>query len=138
MKRYDGKCGCGTVRVVLSLPAAIETYAPRACDCNFCQSRNGIYVSDPAGALKIITGGHLTETKQGDEIAIMLHCSKCNDLISAAFKLNGELRGNVCAPLLGEANKFQPAVPISPQKLPPAEKIARWSELWMPITIEQV
>ena len=94
-KQYEGGCSCGSVRVDLKLPAKIDNYALRECDCEFCQTHNGAYVSDPAGALRIVTDLPLVEVKQGDEIAIMFHCAKCNDLISAAAALKGGLRGNV-------------------------------------------
>ncbi len=68
---YTGGCSCGAVQVELELPKALETYAPRQCDCDFCEEHDGAYISDPDGRLVVRCGKPIREEKQGSNTASM-------------------------------------------------------------------
>lgn len=134
---HHGTCSCGAVTVALRLTAALEAQALRQCTCDYCGERNGIYLSDPKGGLEIRSSSVLIREKQGADIADMLLCSSCQDMIGAVCEINGVLKGVLRAPLLRQFDQLPAPELTAPQTLSGQEKVVRWDALWMPVMLEE-
>jgi hypothetical protein len=91
-----------------------------------------MYVSDPSGRLLIDVKGidGLGRYRQGSETADFLYCTDCRVLIGVVFENNGDIYGAVNARCLdGYENLGEPTI-VSPRKLSPEEKKARWTAAW--------
>ena len=134
---HYGTCGCGAVTVALRLTDTLEAQALRQCTCDYCGERNGIFLSDPKGELEIRSSGVLIREKQGADIADMLLCPSCRDMIGAVCEIEGALKGVLRAPLLRHFDQLPAPQLTAPQTLSGQEKVARWDALWMPVTLEE-
>ncbi len=134
---HHGTCSCGAVTVALRLTATLAAQALRQCTCDYCDAHKGIFLSDPEGGLEIRSSGRLIREKQGADIADMLLCSSCQDLIGAVCEIKGALKGVLRAPLLRHFDQLPAPELTAPQKLSGQEKVARWDALWMPVTLEE-
>ena len=132
---YEGTCSCGQSSYQVTLTASLGTYIPRACDCDFCQSRKIAYLSDPNGSARIYSSKTLLELKQGSEQASFLTCPHCHDVLAASCLINKKLRGAVNASLLTDQAMLEQAEPASPKLLSAGDKRARWAKLWLHMTI---
>lgn len=102
---------------------------PRACDCSFCTRHGASYVSDPTGQLELEWKEPPVRYRQGDERADFLICGRCGVLLAVTY----ESIGAVNARCLDEYASFKAAQVVSPQKLGPQEKLARWQANWTPL-----
>ena len=131
----NGSCHCGKIKVILSLPADLNTYRPRACDCDFCKRRNISYLSDPEGSLKIKSDAKLLTHRHGSNQASFLTCNQCNDMVAVVCEIHNQLRGAVNATLLNDRARLKPSQIVSPKSLSADEKIERWHKLWLTVVI---
>lgn len=131
---FQGGCHCGQLRMTFSTALDPASIIPRACDCSFCQKHGAAYVSDPAGQLSVImqSADALRRYRQGSNTAEFLLCDRCGVLVAVVFEHDTRMYGAVNARALEEPTGFGTAIPASPQLLAPGEKIARWSQLWIP------
>jgi len=136
MYKSSGQCRCGKTSVVIGLPEPLEQYSPRQCDCDFCMSRNILYLSNPEGKLIIESVSDLVSEQQGSKQAAFLSCAYCHTVIAATIQSGDKLIGAVNSTLLAEFNKLQPATLASPKHLSATEKVTRWQSLWLAITIK--
>jgi hypothetical protein len=129
-----GGCHCGRLRVVFSAAREPAGMLPRACDCTFCTKHGAAYVSDPGGQLSIVASGAdaLRRYRQGSGTAEFLLCARCGVLVAVIFDDGTRVYGAVNVRALERPADFGAAVPASPQSLTAAEKIQRWSQLWIP------
>ena len=129
-----GGCHCGQLRVDFSSALDPASMIPRACDCTFCEKHGAAYVSDPAGRLSIVASGAdaLRRYRQGSQTAEFLLCDRCGVLVAVIFDDGTRVYGAVNVRSLERPTDFGTAVPASPQSLAPGEKVARWSQLWIP------
>lgn len=141
-----GQCACGTVSFILCLPTDLAQLAPRACDCDFCTTRQIAWLSHPKGKLIISSREALLKVRQGSEQAEFLTCPNCNSVVAAALspELSSALESKsdtlaaVNATLLNEHKRLATAVVASPKLLSPEEKNQRWQQVWMPLTFAPV
>lgn len=136
MDRHTLQGSCHCARLALRYETAqppVDT-PPRACDCSFCRKHGAAYLSDPAGALSIVESesGSRREYRQGSENARFQVCAHCGVLVAVVFEHEGRLYGAVNARCLDGDARFGEPVPVSPQRLSPEEKIARWQQAWVP------
>lgn len=136
MNTYLGKCDCGATEVAISLPMELSHYAPRACDCDFCTSRQVAYLSDPQGVIEIKSRVPLHSLQQGSNQATFLSCSTCSTIMCVTYSKGSVRVGTVNATRLDDKALLQPAVSVSPQRLSPEEKTERWLALWSPLRVE--
>ena len=131
---FRGGCHCGQLRVAFSTALDPASIIPRACDCSFCQKHGAAYASDPAGQLSVImqSSDALRRYQQGSNTAEFLLCDRRGVLVAVVFEHNARMYGAVNTRSLEEPTGFGSAVQASPQSLAPGEKIARWSQLWVP------
>ena len=127
-----GQCHCGNIRVEMTLPRAMNQYAPRACDCSFCRMHGAAYVSDPQGHLRIHIRdeGMSQRYHQGSGTAELLLCRNCGVLIGGLYRDGGRLFGTININVAESSAVWGRVVSASPQQLTPAEKAARWKALW--------
>ena len=113
-------------------PAPLETYVPRACDCDFCTKHGAAYISDAKGSLvvRIKAESETRRYTQGSGQAEFLLCRNCGVLVGVFYRREGRLYGTVNAKVL-EA-EFAAPRPASPKQLSDEDKVQRWQELWFP------
>jgi len=130
-----GKCSCGKTKVVLSLPETLDNYSPRACDCDFCTSRNITYLSHPNGKLEIESIEPLDVQRQGSNQASFITCNCCKSVIAASLPLENNLVGALNSTLLSNFSLLQEPTTVSPKALGAKEKVERWQTVWLNITV---
>lgn len=134
---YLGGCRCGDVSIELALPEILSNCVPRACDCNFCTTREICYLSDPQGQLVVSYLSPLKTLKQGSNQASFKLCSKCEDLICVVYRFEGSLKGAVNVSLLDKQSLLPQAQIVSPKELSPQQKLARWNKVWLSVVLEE-
>jgi hypothetical protein len=129
--RLAGRCHCGNIAVHVELERAPDTYAPRACDCEFCRKHGAAWVSDPHGSvtLQIHNERDTARYAQGDRLAEMLLCRNCGVLVGALWQ-EQRLYGVVNVNVLDERAAFADVKPVSPRTLTAEAKMHRWQSLW--------
>jgi hypothetical protein len=134
MERLQGGCHCGNVRFEAQLTLPLESYRPRACDCDFCRKHAAAYVSDPHGSLALVIRdpSGLTRYRQGNGLAEMLICGRCGTLLGALYEGGEGVCGVINARVVDPPNRFGALQPVSPRTLSAAEKTHRWQQLWFP------
>jgi hypothetical protein len=132
MIQISGGCHCGNILMDMELTRAPATYAPRACDCDFCLKHNAAYVSDPQGFLVIwIKDKNLRGNyRQASGQAEFLYCKKCGVLVGVLYKNAGRFYAAVNARAVQGGNPFGPEQSVSPKELSAEEKSKRWQEVW--------
>ena len=131
--KYSSRCSCEKVQLEISLPKPLDTYEPRACDCDFCTARNACYLSDSDGVLDIYQTAQLEQLKQGSKQAIFWQCKYCRDLVAVTHEFSSGLRGAVNASLLSKQHRLPNAIPVSPKNLSLQQKQERWSAIWLKV-----
>jgi hypothetical protein len=132
---YSGKCICGSVAIKFTLPKSINSLVPRACDCDFCRTRNIAYLSHPEGKIVIQSTLQLDPLKQGSNQAEFLTCKTCQQVIAVSFNSTKAYVGALNSKVLDVYSALAAPEIVSPQKLNANEKIQRWTSLWSVITI---
>jgi hypothetical protein len=128
-----GGCHCGALTLDLVTSLVPAGTAPRACDCSFCRAHGAAWISDPAGQLvvRVHRPDRLRRYRQGSEAAQFLLCGDCGVLVAVVFEDGDQRHAAVNAGCLDARDAFAPAVAASPQALAPAEKVARWRQVWI-------
>jgi hypothetical protein len=132
MHPVSGGCYCGNILLELQLSNEPGSYSPRACDCAFCRKHGAAYISDAQGSLRIRINdqGRSGTYRQGNEIAEMLLCTQCGVLVGALYRTEGRIYASVNVRAVEGGANFGVEKPVSPKKLSPDAKVARWKELW--------
>lgn len=136
LNKYRGSCRCHAVQIELALPKSIDTYVPRACDCDFCTSRKIAYISDPSGLLRVRSKKALLAAKQGSNQAAFLVCPDCSDVVVASYSDGGTAIASLNVNLLEKRAELSQPQAVSPKALSGEEKVDRWKQIWMPLNIE--
>lgn len=131
----SGKCRCEKVTFSLQLPNSLERYSPAKCDCDFCEERNAVYLSHPAGSLNINSSDPLDVIRHGSRQAEFLCCANCGTLVSVVYQFQNRLKGAVNASLLNEFEQLKTPISVSPRLLDPKEKLSRWESVWLSVNI---
>jgi len=121
--------------VKISLPENLDQYSPRACDCDFCISRNISYLSHPEGSLEIESIEPLDIQRQGSNQASFITCSCCKSVIAASLQLENKLVGALNCTLLSNFSLLQESTTVSPKELGAEEKVDRWHTVWLNIKV---
>lgn len=116
----------------MKVSSELNSYNPRACDCNFCLKHGASYISDNNGELSIFIKqeSKLSRYKHGDKIADFFICQICGVLVSVCFENNGRLYATINSRILKENSELRQAAVVSPKKLNSIEKIERWKDVW--------
>lgn len=132
-----GKCSCGQTKVKLSLPETLDQYSPRACDCDFCISRNISYISHPDGELEIESTEPFDIQKQGSNQASFIICSCCKSVIAGTLQIENNLIGALNSTLLSNYSLLQKPTTVSPKTLEAKEKVERWKTVWLKVKVNR-
>lgn len=84
---YAGRCSCGATCVTLLSALSPEAFQPRSdsATCEFCARHDGVWISDPRGAL-IIPASNLTKVGQSGSKQVTFHfCQQCEELTYAVY-----------------------------------------------------
>jgi len=131
MLTYHGQCQCGQIRFQIELPKRLNHYQPRACDCDFCVTRNVQYLSDSKGKIFLSKQDMAFAQQQGDYQAQFVTCENCGSIVAATYHQKNEVKGAVNAQLLADRSLLAEPLKVSPKLLSAEEKVNRWRELWM-------
>jgi hypothetical protein len=132
MNEVHGGCHCGNIRLDVELTRAPGSYAPRACDCDFCRKHGASYVSDAKGSLviRIEDERETRKYRQGSGTADCLVCANCGVLVGALYASDGALYGAVNARVIDAGVIFAAEQPVSPKILSAGDKVKRWQDIW--------
>ncbi len=132
MHRLHASCHCKNIVLEVELTRPPETYAPRACDCDFCTKHGATYVSDPGGtlAIRVTDVALLRRYEQGSGTAHCLVCAGCGVLVGAAYETDEGTWAVVNGRAVDGGVRFADPVLVSPKTLGVDQKVARWRELW--------
>ena len=132
MTQLYGGCHCGNIKLEITLSDTLESYHPRACDCDFCRSHGAAYISDRNGAVKMTVAREfdLRRHRQGSGIADFLICNNCGVLVAVSYQEEAALYMSINSRAVSAPDKFGDAEATSPKQLSDAERVQRWKELW--------
>jgi hypothetical protein len=84
---YVGRCACEGVEVRLVSGLAAERFQPRsdAPTCAFCREHDGVWISDPSGALELRADDRNSVRRFGSGEVGFHFCHVCRELAYAAF-----------------------------------------------------
>lgn len=127
--KIHGSCSCGNIEIVWSPNQAPRI--PRACQCNYCISKQASYVSEPNSELSAII--HATEfhriVRHGTNTAEFHECSACNTLVFVSSCIGGETYGvinSICLPSLS----LETAVNMQFEQETEQERLVRRRQNW--------
>jgi hypothetical protein len=128
----SGGCHCGNIVVDFELTRALDTYNPRACDCDFCRKHGAAYLSDAMGSLliRIKDARASAKYRQGSKQAEFLLCSNCGVLVGILHQGDDRLYGTLNVKALDDAAHFGAEQQVSPKKLSGTDKVKRWQDIW--------
>lgn len=132
MHKISGGCHCGNIHLEVGLSHAPASYRPRACDCDFCVKHGSAYISDPQGSLhiRIQDEGQTAKYRQGSGQAEFLVCRNCGVLAAVLYMDQGRLYAAANARAIAGGRDFGADQPVSPKRLSPGDKAARWRDVW--------
>ena len=86
MKRYEGGCHCGAIRVSFESEQTPETLPVRACGCSFCRAHGAVTMTDPDGLARIDADRDALNRYQfGLRTADFIVCRNCGAYVGAFF-----------------------------------------------------
>lgn len=132
MHTVKGSCYCENISFTMMLSRPLESYAPRACDCDFCSKHGATYVSDAQGHLDILTKeqGQVRHIRHGSQSAEFVICQTCGVLVYVYFEATGVVYGAVNSRCVLDDPGFGDTMAISPKALEKEAKTARWQDIW--------
>jgi hypothetical protein len=132
---HNGQCSCGAIQFHLELPASLNQYHPRACDCDFCVANNIQYLSDPKGTLFLSPSALQNFQRQGSGQAAFITCQNCKNIVAAISHFDDKIKGAVNAQLLAQKAELAEPQTVSPKYLSAEEKRERWLTLWLNVVV---
>lgn len=130
--KYFGSCHCKNITLEMELSYELNSYSPRACDCNFCLKHGASYISDNGGKLTIYIEQEdkLIKYRHGDKIADFLLCQICGVLTGVCHENRTGLYATINSRILRKNVELKEVTFVSPKKLSCSEKIKRWQDVW--------
>lgn len=88
---HRGRCHCGNLRVAFESAVPPAELFVRRCACSFCRRHGGVYVSDPAGGVRISVEdpAKLTRYRFGHKTADFLICGDCGVFVCVVMADDG-------------------------------------------------
>lgn len=127
---HIGTCLCNQIELKLTLPKEIHHYSPLACDCNFCDQHQIMYLSDPKGSIEILSTISIAHLRQGSGNAQFLQCENCEQVVAIVADIKGELLGAVNSECLVSADALKSPQSVQLKSLGDKQKMERWSVHW--------
>jgi len=137
IRAHAGGCHCGALRWEFEGDQDLSALVPRACDCDFCMRHRAAWVSDPDGRLRIRAADPaLQRYRQGSGQAEFLLCRICGVLVAVIARADdGRLLGAANRNAFDAPVRFGDEAVVSPRVLAPEAKLARWTQVWMPVEL---
>lgn len=136
LANHAGGCHCGALRWDFETGQDLSRMVPRACDCDFCRRHRAAWLSDPDGRLRIRADDALQRYRQGSGQAEFLLCRDCGVLVTVVARTDdGRLLGAVNRNAFDPPARFGEETVVSPRLLAADAKLARWTQVWMPVTL---
>jgi len=111
MSLYGG-CDCKNIEIVWHI--ADQELVPRACQCEYWQSKSAAYVSQPNSSIEVTVRHSVLhrQIQHGSNSAVFHECSNCEEVVFVTAEIDGDLYGAL------NANQFddQSAV-LAPVKM---------------------
>lgn len=87
--RYQGRCHCGAVTYSYQTELAPQTWAIRACQCEFCHAHGATTASDPHGLVEfhVEKPERLRRYRFGHGITDFLVCAECGVYVGATTEV---------------------------------------------------
>jgi len=125
-----GGCRCNNIRVTWR--TTDYSVVPRACQCDYCQSKGAAYVSKSGTAVevRIHDAGRHRWVAQGSQSARFHECGACGDVVLVTAHIDGETYGALNARCLRNRLGFADAVAVDHAGQTAEEKQRRWRENW--------
>lgn len=135
---HPGGCHCGAIRWVFTTAQPLASLSPRACDCDFCLRHGAAWVSDPDAQLHITADGtQLGRYRQGSDQADFLLCRRCGVLVAVVATMDDRtMRGAANRRAFEARDAFAADTVVSPQRLAPDAKRARWGAVWARVVLQ--
>jgi hypothetical protein len=140
LKKHQGGCHCGNLRLSLRLSQAPENTRLRACGCSFCRAHNTRTTSDPQGSVEIwAQDWTLVEPYRfGSDTAEFLICRRCGVYIGAVSETAVGTRAVINTTCLDDRAVFtgQP-VPVDHDGEKTEDRLARRATVWTPTILHR-
>lgn len=132
MPIVEGACHCGNISFVAEMPNILNTYQPRACNCQLCKAHGAAYVSDRQGKLQINIKDQaaVSRYRQGSQIADFLICKNCGVLTNVCYEEGGNIYASINASATRCSDDFAANQVIKLTQLTDEERIRRWKQVW--------
>ncbi len=125
-----GGCRCGNIR--LSWQLVDYSLVPRQCDCEFCRSRELVWVSKQGAPLDIdvMVPEHYAVVHQGTGRVDFHHCTRCKQIPVATSVIDHQYYAVVNVACLHDRAVFAPPRPVDLTSATMDESIARRRANW--------
>jgi hypothetical protein len=129
MSLYGG-CSCNNIAVIWH--TVDYSLVPRACQCDYCQSKSAAYVSKSGTRFEAkIRKEHFHHKAQhGSNSAVFHECSNCDQVVFVTVAIEGELYGALNANLLNNRLGFSSPVETNVSDQTAEQKLDRWRQNW--------
>ncbi|MBT5433835.1 MAG: aldehyde-activating protein [Alphaproteobacteria bacterium] len=138
MRRYQGGCHCGAIKVVFESAVEPADLEIRACGCGFCTRHSTRTITDPAGRLVLHAAKDAAVTYRfAMGITDFILCGQCGCYIGALMEDGGERVGIVNSRMLDDRTIFDaPATSRDYSAEDEDGRRARRHATWTPVTWE--
>ena len=92
MSEYAGGCHCGAVTLKFRTEREPRRWLLRRCTCSFCRKFGGVYTSDPAGSIELLSSSGIRRYQFGQRTADFLFCPTCGVYFGAMAEFDGNTR----------------------------------------------
>lgn len=131
-------CRCKNIKIEWSIRDF--SLVPRACQCNFCLSKNAQWLSKSGSRfeLSINYRQHYRLTQQGTNTAYFHQCTHCGEFTAATAIIGKQRYGAINANCLNAPHRFADAKRVTPSSLDSAlSRQNIWQQNWCsPVTIQ--
>jgi len=131
---HNGSCHCGAVRFTFASDAAL---AVRECQCSFCRKHGSRNVSDPDGAIEIVSTLALTRYRFGLSITDFLICPRCGCYVAAAMGNGDECRSTLNLNCFDDPHLDLKSEPVAYDAEDSGDRIERRRQRWTPTRIAE-
>lgn len=131
-----GSCQCKNIKIVWY--CFDYSMFPRACQCEYCVSKNAAYVSKSGTHFDVSIKDvslHKVVT-QGSLSASFHECSICGDIVFVSVEIEGQTYGALNANILVNKFGFNKPQKVSFDGQTSSEKQQRWKNNWCWVTLK--
>lgn len=125
-----GSCSCKNIEI--HWQTIDYSLVPRACQCDYCRSRQAAWVSKSGSKFEIRIHRealHRAAT-HGSGCAAFHECCHCGEVVFVTAEIDGALYGVLNANCLQNPQGFAPAVRTEFASQSAQQKIDRWRQNW--------